>query len=394
MKDNSSFRLLFIPLVLLSILSFVLFIERTGLSYDPKRPSLEFLEPVEDIETLVRTQDGEIESLLLFDSTGLEGPQVIQTVKDSLDSMRVRYSSLDVSNNPELNLEAYQTVVITFVDLDKIENQALKLTDWVEDGGRVLFAIRPDPSQTFSAIYRKLGILSKNDDLVDVSGVNFTSKLFPGANGISLGSEFINHTSLPVQLEENSIVHMVSTDEYELPIMWEFNYGKGRFVVLNSDQFNNKSSRGVICAAYSLLKDISIYPVINSAVFFIDDFPSPIPQGEYESITRQFGRDLQSFYINIWWPDMRSFARKYGIKYTGAIIETYEDRVESPFDILPDVETFNYLGSSLLGGGGEIGLHGYNHVPLCLEEAGYNQQIGYPVWPSEEDMQYALAELY
>lgn len=448
MKDNSSFLLLFIPLILLSILSSVLFVERTGFSSDPRQSSLDFLDPVEDLEILNQTQVGDLkstvigdedllidqtepgkvlmqtinvgdrldwllpdlprpsasegkqishketESLLLFDSNGIEGPQVQKTVKDALDSMRVRYTSQDVTTTPELNLEEFQTVVITFVDLEKIESQAQKLIDWAEDGGRVLFAIRPDPSPTFSSIYRKLGILSKIGNLIDVSGVNFTSELFPGTKGISLGSEFINHNSIPVQLEENSIVHMVSADEYALPIMWESNYGKGRFVVLNSDQFNNKSSRGVICAAYSLLKDISIYPVINSAVFFIDDFPSPIPQGESELITQQFGRDLQSFYINIWWPDMQGFARKYGIKYTGVIIVTYEEEVEPPFNILPDVETFNYFGSSLLSGGGEIGLHGYNHVPLCLEESGYNQKLGYPVWYSENDMRNALTELY
>ena len=44
-----------------------------------------------------------------------------------------------------------------------------------------------------------------------------------------------------------------------------------------------KAVRGIFSAAYSLLSDCTIYPVINGSAFYLDDFPSPVPV-ETESI--------------------------------------------------------------------------------------------------------------
>ncbi len=51
-----------------------------------------------------------------------------------------------------------------------------------------------------------------------------------------------------------------------------------------------------------------------------------------------------------------------------------------PFDIQLNNERHKYFGALNLANGGEIGLHGFNHVPLCLTEAQVNQAYGYPGW--------------
>lgn len=392
MKNNFSFRWLFIPLVLLSFLGFALFVERTGQSYDLRYSNLKFLEPLKQ-PLPIKFPNASAESLVLYDSEGVEGSTPYETVRDTLNSMRVRYDSINVAKVSDLKIDNYETVVIAFTNLNRIQTSILELADWVENGGRVLFAIRPDPSQSFSSIYRKMGILSKNDQLALTNGIHFTSDLLPGAKDLSIGTAYFHHSSIPIQLEDNAIVHLTSADNYQLPLLWEYKHGQGRFVFINSDQFSNKSSRGIVAAAYSLLKDITVFPVINSSMFYIDDFPSPMPQGENEFVFKEYGRNNESFFRNIWWPDMQSLARKYGLRYTGAIIATYNDLVNPPFDTQYPYETFNYFGSSVLNGGGEIGLHGYNHIPLCLEETGFNLQAGYPGWPSEENMHYAIDEL-
>jgi len=244
------------------------------------------------------------------------------------------------------------------------------------------------------AIYRKLGIHSIGENYADVRGVRFISDFLPGVKGKSLGLDLMYHTSLPVRLEEDSNVHLVSADEYQLPLLWEHEYGQGRFVVINTDQFGMKSSRGIIGAAYSLLQDVFVYPVINSSLFFIDDFPSPVPEGEHELITKEFGRDIRSFYTNVWWPDMQNFAHRYGIEYSGMVIETYNYEVAEPFERQPAVDMFQYFGGLLIEGDGEIGLHGYNHVPFCLEDDDINRHFGYPAWSSTEAMQASVEELH
>ena len=398
MNGYSSYRWLFLPLILLVLLATALFFERTGLSYEGGSPPPDLLDPIEEDADNPLELDSDSysdkECLVLYDSLGIESSSVSETVDYTLQSMRVKYDLEDVNSSKSINLGNYDNVVIAFSNLDKIKDWIFDLTEWVQQGGRVLFAVRPDPSPSFTAIYRKLGIREKSDEVVTVAGLEFVDNLFPGTKGMSLGQDFFDHGSTPVQLDAECQVHLQSADEYKLPILWERAYGNGRFVVINSNQFSDKSSRGTIAAAYSLLDDVIAYPVINSALFFIDDFPSPIPEGRNESITKEYGRDLQSFYINIWWPDMQSLARRYGVTYTGVVIETYEDTVSPPFKKQTQTETFSYLSNLLLKGGGELGWHGYNHVPLCLADSDCNNQLGYPTWPSEEAMQSALAELH
>lgn len=47
----------------------------------------------------------------------------------------------------------------------------------------------------------------------------------------------------------------------------------------------------------------------------------------------------------------------------------------------------------MLRDGGEVGLHGYNHVPFCMEKDGKNQILSYPTWDSQALMQSAAFEL-
>jgi hypothetical protein len=75
------------------------------------------------------------------------------------------------------------------------------------------------------------------------------------------------------------------------------------------------------------------------------------------------------------------------------MIETYDHEVAAPFERELDNERHRYFGRSLLATGGEVGLHGRNHVPLCLAEMQVNQAFDYPGWPTAESMQLSVYEL-
>ena len=243
-------------------------------------------------------------------------------------------------------------------------------------------------------MYRKLGIISKSDGLIIARGVDFISDLMPSTLGRKVGADFIASNSYFVELEPFCKIYLNSTDELKVPLLWECQYQQGRFVVLNSDQFNTKSDRRVIAASYSLLQNVFVYPVINGSMYFIDDFPSPLQQGTEDFIARQFGRDIQNFYINVWWPDIQQLSHKYGIKYTAAFLETFNDTVTHPFNKQPEIEKYEYFGGLILNNQGEIGTHGYNHVPLCLSDAEVNQELDYPGWPSMESMELSIYESF
>ena len=76
------------------------------------------------------------------------------------------------------------------------------------------------------------------------------------------------------------------------------------------------------------------------------------------------------------------------------IIEDYSDIVEEPFTRTESTERFRFFGNMLLNHGGELGFHGYNHMPLCLENFDYKGLYdGYTLWKSTEDMEKAITEL-
>ena len=199
-------------------------------------------------------------------------------------------------------------------------------------------------------------------------------------------------TSLNVSLIPESTVYIEDT-KTNIPLMWETPYGDGSFVLINQ-VISGKATRGILCAAYSLLGDTCAYPVVNGSAFYIDDFPSPVPSGEGTYIARDYGVSISNFYSNIWWPDMIDLKEKYGFIYTGLIIEDYSDIVEEPFVRTEEVERFTFFGNMLLNDGGELGFHGYNHMPLCLEGFDFHGEYdSYNQWPSIQAMEQAVIEV-
>lgn len=91
---------------------------------------------------------------------------------------------------------------------------------------------------------------------------------------------------------------------------------------------------------------------------------------------------------------MMELEEKYGILHTGLIIENYSDEVAAPFEGNKETSRFLKFGNMLLNNGGELGFHGYNHMPLCLEGIDEDKQYGdYKLWKSSEDIETALEEL-
>lgn len=84
----------------------------------------------------------------------------------------------------------------------------------------------------------------------------------------------------------------------------------------------------------------------------------------------------------------------YGIRYTGVMIENYEDAVNQTEPARqPDTTQFRYFGGMLLQMGGELGFHGYNHQPLALWDTDYGTLYVYKTWKNKETLVASLNEL-
>ena len=90
---------------------------------------------------------------------------------------------------------------------------------------------------------------------------------------------------------------------------------------------------------------------------------------------------------------MKELAQKYSIRFTGVMIENYEDDTVDAPTRQPDTQQFRYFGSLLLRQGGEVGYHGYNHQPLVLPDTDYKDLYSYRQWPGEDAIVAAMDEL-
>lgn len=379
------------PLMALVLLGIIILIVRTGVIYENRSTSVDFLPEDFVISSL---PEEKASSVIIYNSDYDVSVNTKSNIAYVLDSMKVSFDTVDLIYEELPDLSKYSTAVLAISDYELLGERYLQFTQWVRDGGRAFLAIAPAYSPVFEAIYAKLGIQYCTESYLEFDGVKFITDFMIGSKELEMEEGEFEGNSLALQVTEDSTKHMVALGEEGIPILWEHDYGKGKFVVYNYDNLGYKDSRGIIAASYSLLEDVFVYPVINASMYFIDDFPAPIPEGYYPTITEDYGRDIAGFYQNIWWPDIISLSDKYGVKYTGLLVETYNDKTSAPFTgAEEDLEVYYNYGAMLLNSGGELGLHGYNHMPLCLESFDYKGKLDYKKWSSKNNMKEALDEL-
>lgn len=380
-----------IPIVALFIISILVFRERAGISYDETDAAVKKWEDIytPDIlqtpECIILTSAEDISSAYL---------DIMETV---LTGMKVSYDICEVNKDFDTAvLDGYSAAVVTFQSWEVFGDNLMPVFAWVKDGGRLLAAVTPEADAYFNAVSAKFGIETA-DEYPPVYGVKFLNGCMIGADDDDIfwyDREMLEGivSSLQVQLKKECNVYVTSEDG-SVPIVWSNDYGAGRAAMINQ-AVTQKHIRGFVSLAYSILYDAYVYPVINASAFYLDDFPSPVPGGNSEYIKRDYGVDVASFYTNVWWPKMMELEEKYGILHTGLIIENYSDEVAAPFEGNKETSRFLKFGNMLLNNGGELGFHGYNHMPLCLEGIDEDKQYGdYKLWKSSEDIETALIEL-
>ena len=380
-----------IPIVALFIISILVFRERAGISYDETDAAVK---KWEDIYTPDILQTPECIILTSAEDRSSAYLDIMETV---LTGMKVSYDICEVNKDFDTAvLDGYSAAVVTFQSWEVFGDNLMPVFAWVKDGGRLLAAVTPEADAYFNAVSAKFGIETA-DEYPPVYGVKFLNGCMIGADDDDIfwyDREMLEGivSSLQVQLKKECNVYVTSEDG-SVPIVWSNDYGAGRVVMINQ-AVTQKHIRGFVSLAYSILYDAYVYPVINASAFYLDDFPSPVPGGNSEYIKRDYGVDVASFYTNVWWPKMMELEEKYGILHTGLIIENYSDEVAAPFEGNKETSRFLKFGNMLLNNGGELGFHGYNHMPLCLEGIDEDKQYGdYKLWKSSEDIETALKEL-
>jgi hypothetical protein len=327
--------------------------------------------------------------LIVYDPNRPFSVRMKDNVERVLAGMKKTYSTVEAG--AELpKLDRQDAVILTFSDWSLIRDRSW-LTDYAQAGGNVLLFGVPDLNDGFYSLYRQVGILEAGE-YVETKGLTLQSNVLVGYGGASFHDDSLQNAALRVKLSDKASV--LATAEGKYPLLWKTPYGNGAFLVFNGTMLQEKTSRGLIAGSIGLMLPDFVYPVINAKVMFIDDFPAPFPNGEDANISRLYHMEVRPFFKKIWWPDMSRMAREHQLRYTGALIVTYGDDVGPPFDWTRDgsVEALLTYGRDLLKGGGEIGVHGYNHQSLT-NEPNVASYFGYKVWDDPVSMRESLQSL-
>lgn len=350
-----------------------------------------------DIEKVANKQIGDSlleytsseKCLIIYDS-GEEHIKIKENFVKVLEYIKREYDTISVDNVANIN-DRYSTIILIMEDLNKLEDVE-GLMKYVFEGGNVFFAYRLGLSESFYSIYRKLGIIEVND-FIETSGIRLLDNVLIKAKGHEITKkEFMINSSISLRLENDCEKYAESLEGVQL--LWKKKYGLGNIMYFNGTMLVDKLNRGFILGALSLIEDDFIYPIINSSISFIDDFPAPVPEGNNDKIVNEFNRTVERFYKDIWWPDMLELAAKYNIKYTGVIIGTYNDEVENitveGIDL--KIKDLIFYGRELINHDGEIGIHGYNHQPFSTKVL-KDKELGYKPWKSMETIIDSIEEV-
>ncbi len=316
--------------------------------------------------------------------------KIKENTEKVLDYIKADYKAVEAGKLESIDIE-YGTVVMILEDISKVGNID-GLLSYVYNGGNVLFAFRLAASSGFNGVYRKLGIV-EHGEFKDVVGIRLLDNVLIKGQGTEItDSRLMLNSSMVVTLEDDCREYAQAVDGTKL--LWMKKYGGGSIVYFNGTMLDTSINRGLILGMLSLPVQDFMYPVINSKISFIDDFPAPILEGTHEKISNEFGRTIPRFYRDIWWPDMLELAVKYRMKYTGAAIGTYNRETENvePESAELNLRDYIFFGRELVAHGGEIGIHGYNHQPLFTGQPA-DKELGYKPWKDYHTMVDSMGEI-
>ena len=209
----------------------ILFAERSGLPYREKAKKLTYLDADKVVteETAVKTLKPTC--LVLTDSSQADSTVAWIQFEQIFKDMKVGTDLVDVNHEsiPD-DLSDYETVVVLLSDLSPLKENVLKISDWVKEGGSAMFALTLQKDTYVSLIEQKLGIVSSGYTNAMVNSIYFDSEFLVGggkAYKVTDGYE----SAWAVELSQRARVYAWADDTSGIPLIWEADYGNGKFVV-------------------------------------------------------------------------------------------------------------------------------------------------------------------
>ena len=349
------------------------------------------LNPIPTVEVENQTVNKERNYILIYEKTSNLSQSIALAYQNVLDVIHVNYEFLPIESLGSRSYSEDDYIIFIVEKWRDYESVVDDVLTAAEDGSALILGYSPGNDTLFQSKMGDFGITA-------LGGYRLCNSLVV-KDDMLLGmheGDILTHAITEDSIYEFGVsdeAHVYIVDENTVPLYYTIDYGDGRIGVYNGENTYERYYAGVIIGVLGTMQDGIIYPIINAGVVFIDDWPGPI-RGENEIITSQYGMDLDGFFRYIWWPDMQELTSKYGVIYNGQLMLTYNDIQEPPFGLEEaalDVPMYSF-GRQLMENKGEVGLHGYNHIPLWFSDYVTDEYDGYyEPWTSKEEAVEALS---
>lgn len=321
--------------------------------------------------------------LIVADSRDDYIPGLLRQLGISLRYSRLLVETFDLSVAGSLpDLSRYSSVLFLSAATREFFNRSLdELRGYVQRGGGLTFLSPP----LFTAVQKLLGIVSATsfewppvegdalDD--DVHTIHFTGDRFRGLQGTSVSFHDVrNRSPLELTLHEDVIVDAYF--DFSRPAIWHRSVGAGEIGVWAFVPMGRHWGRALLIHSVIQSQMIGVKSIANTAMFQIDDFPAP-SSGCPVPVESGVYLDWKEFVDRVWLPDMLELASMFQVVYSCGLIFNFNDRTAPPFIFdewsnsseVRDGKRIDYPmhHACRVAGSAEIGLHGYNHVPLTLD---------------------------
>ena len=253
------FKSMLVILGVFLMIAVILFAERSGIQYTEKNRKVAYLSQEEVVTEQMAAKSLPKTCLVLRNSEDEASVAAWEQFQQIFKDMKVGTDVVDLQSASSIpDYHAYETVVVLLSDVSPLKENLMELCDWVSEGGNVLFALTLQKTAYSSVIEQKLGIVSSGYDNIRVDSIYFEPEfMLGGGQAYAITDPY--DSAWAVQLSENAKVYARVNEKNGQPVIWENQYGKGKFVVDNFGLYE-KVVRGFYAASYSLLTDVGVYP--------------------------------------------------------------------------------------------------------------------------------------
>lgn len=314
-------------------------------------------------------------------------------IRKALNYAKIPFKQKSIQNFNKAPIIASSTRVLIVLNTEILNERAMQnIISFVANGGHLLL---PNTSKDLN--FGFLAGVKKNAPYsVDstATGFEFKTNFLPDLKGVNYPNQETHQGLRRENFKDDIQVLATAINDDTFPTILTYNIGRGQTLVINTITSAKKAERGLYFAAILNGLEQIPYPIVNTSVIFLDNFPAPMYDIKKEPVMSEFNMPMSKFYIDIWWPDMLKLSTEENIHYTGVVCFDYRNQIEPPFTT-PEWNALkirlngreeiaaDWLMNEVKESGNELSLHGYNHVPLLIEE-----------WGREDFMETSISTAY